>query len=62
MIKCDEFLMNILSDCMNFMSYMHHIEIYLNNGQISTKNQNSHGIRHKKFGISTENGRRRITK
>ena len=36
---------------------MHHIVIYLENGQILTKNQNSLGIRHKKLWISTENGR-----
>ena len=36
---------------------MHHIVIYLDNGQILTKNQNSIGIGHKKLWISTENGR-----
>ena len=38
--------------------YMHHIEIYLDNGQIWTKIQNSLGIGHKKLRISTKNGRR----
>ena len=33
---------------------MHHIDIYLDNGQISTKNQNSLSLGHKKLGISTE--------
>ena len=37
---------------------MHHIDIYLDNDQISTKNQNSLGIEHQKLGISTEKGRR----
>ena len=41
---------------------MHHIGTYLDNGQISTKNQNSLGIRHKQLGISTEKGKGRITK
>ena len=36
---------------------MHHIEIYLDNCQILTKNQNSLVIRHKKLGISIEKGR-----
>ena len=38
---------------------MHHLDIYLDNGQILTKNQNSLGIEHKKLRISTENGRNR---
>ena len=42
--------------------HMHPIDTYLDNGQISTKNQNSFGTRHKKLGTSTEKGRRRITK
>ena len=33
---------------------MHHIDIYLDNGQIWTKNQNSLGVKHKKLGISTK--------
>ena len=41
---------------------MHYIDKYLDNGQISTKNKNSLGIRHKKLGISTEKGRGRIKK
>ena len=41
---------------------MHHIDIYLDNGRISTKNQNSFGIGHKKLGISIENGKGRIKK
>ena len=38
---------------------MHHIDTYLDNGQISTKNQNSLGIEDKKLRISTKNGRNR---
>ena len=41
---------------------MHHIDIYLDNCQILTKNQNSLGIGHKKLGISVEKGRGRIKK
>ena len=36
---------------------MNHIDIYLENDQISTKNQNSLGIGHKKLGISIEKGK-----
>ena len=41
---------------------MHHIDIHLDDGQISTKNQNSLGIGHKKLGISTKKGEGRILK
>ena len=42
--------------------HMHHIDIYLDNVQFLTKNQNFLGIGHKKLGISIENGMRMITK
>ena len=35
---------------------MHHIDIYLDNDQISTKNQNSLGIGHKKFQLKRAGG------
>ena len=42
---------------------MLHIDIYLDKwSNFDQKNQNSLGIRHKKLGISTENGRGRITR
>ena len=42
--------------------HMHHIDIYLDNGQILTKNQNFLGIGHQNLWISTKNGKGRITK
>ena len=41
---------------------MHYIDTYLDNGQISTKNQNYIRIGRKKLGISIENGGGGITK
>ena len=41
---------------------MYHIDIFLDNGQFLTKNQNSLDIGHKKLGNSIEKGRGRIKK
>ena len=40
----------------------HHIDIYLENGQFLTKNQNSLVIEHKKLGNLIEKGMRRFKK
>ena len=58
----DEFLLNIPYDCMNFISYASYRNNLRKKGQILTKNQNSLGIGHQNLGISTEKGRRRITR
>ena len=58
--------MSMPIDYLNFISYASYrtsyIDIYLENGQFLTKNQNSLGIGHKKLGNSTEKGMERIKK